>query len=525
MLILIFCFFIIIIYYYLLILFCFVVFYFTLFHSIFYCFFFQGSGGHASSGTTHPPSFVAVAARGEWSIGKVLDVYFKFGMGGDQYLGRILALLDPNKPEFSMLPPHWKDSSLPIVKKGLKLCFARILRNHANTDHDPTGILTLLLASIVYHADFMNKTRMNNPAHPFGKIPILNDHEPLAALREEVTLEANDEIPCPTGIPPHIEQAARLRELLEVTTTVKNLVQDFKNHLDTSVASAIDKKVAGEGGINMGVLQKALDKLKEDIMEKMKTGAGENDIFFENNGTADLLPALLPADFAIEPAGKYMYKFRFWDVPESFCFPQEVTRIQGWRMWLKGYIFASPAPERKMYKIKPFRHFGTPDFESESLKKDFKNKWNPIFKKMMETPGLNVPARASEITDAFVEESFDRATEFLEDSFSFLFTEVNREKTRAWTIGTWSRKISPSEVRKHGTAADKAKLPEATARNQPHRNNRCKRTITEKRGVHKVAKRRKRACHRARTATVSDGGENSDEASYNSWFDNNGRIV
>lgn len=173
-----------------------------------------------------------------------------------------------------------------------------------------------------------------------------------------------------------------------------------------------------------------------------------------------------------------------------------------------------------MYLIKQFCHFDTKDFESETLKKDFKNKWNPIFKKMMETPGLNVPARASEISDDFVEESFDRATEFLEDSFSFLFTEVVREKTRTWTIGTWSRKIAPSEVLKKGTPADIAKLPVATTRNQPHRNNRRGFTCPQKRGVHRVAKRRKRARHHAAT-----DGNNSDAASYNSWFDNDGNIV
>ena len=66
----------------------------------------KGSGSHASSASIMPPSFVAVAARGEWSIGKILDVYFKFAMGGDQYFGQILALLDPNKDEFAVLPPH-----------------------------------------------------------------------------------------------------------------------------------------------------------------------------------------------------------------------------------------------------------------------------------------------------------------------------------------------------------------------------------------------------------------------------------
>jgi len=62
----------------------------------------KGSGTHASSATTLPPSFASVAARGEWLIGKILDVYFKFAMGRDQYLGRLLALLDPKSPDFGI---------------------------------------------------------------------------------------------------------------------------------------------------------------------------------------------------------------------------------------------------------------------------------------------------------------------------------------------------------------------------------------------------------------------------------------
>jgi hypothetical protein len=43
----------------------------------------KGSGTHASSATTLPPQFTSVAARGEWSMGKILDIYFQFAMGGD----------------------------------------------------------------------------------------------------------------------------------------------------------------------------------------------------------------------------------------------------------------------------------------------------------------------------------------------------------------------------------------------------------------------------------------------------------
>ena len=36
-----------------------------------------------ASTTTRPPLFTSIAARGVWSKGKVLDVYFQFAAGGD----------------------------------------------------------------------------------------------------------------------------------------------------------------------------------------------------------------------------------------------------------------------------------------------------------------------------------------------------------------------------------------------------------------------------------------------------------
>lgn len=36
----------------------------------------KGSGARVSYATTLPPSFVSVAALGEWSSGKIFDVYF-----------------------------------------------------------------------------------------------------------------------------------------------------------------------------------------------------------------------------------------------------------------------------------------------------------------------------------------------------------------------------------------------------------------------------------------------------------------
>ena len=43
----------------------------------------KGGISHACAGTACPPSIVSVALRGEWSMGKVFDIYFKFGEFGD----------------------------------------------------------------------------------------------------------------------------------------------------------------------------------------------------------------------------------------------------------------------------------------------------------------------------------------------------------------------------------------------------------------------------------------------------------
>ena len=82
-------------------------------------------------------------------------MYFKFAMGGDQYLGHILALLTPNDDIFEVLPSHWKDQNHESVVKGPQITFGNVLTKHQDTNHDPTVILSLLLASIVYHSGWL----------------------------------------------------------------------------------------------------------------------------------------------------------------------------------------------------------------------------------------------------------------------------------------------------------------------------------------------------------------------------------
>jgi hypothetical protein len=66
----------------------------------------KGAAMCAVSGTTASPSMPSIACLGEWSaLGAALGVCWHFASVEDHCLGRILSRLDPNSPDFGILPP------------------------------------------------------------------------------------------------------------------------------------------------------------------------------------------------------------------------------------------------------------------------------------------------------------------------------------------------------------------------------------------------------------------------------------
>ena len=151
----------------------------------------KGSTSYATSGTTYPPSVTSVVNRGDWSMGKVLDVYWTFSDAGDYFLGRILCGLDPNKSGFAIMPPHFiVENNLmedDDIKKAMLLMYGPVLdKCQDNPANDPTGLLLLALASIIYHSDWLKCVVTKHHGHPFSEIPLLNDPELLSRLKEKV---------------------------------------------------------------------------------------------------------------------------------------------------------------------------------------------------------------------------------------------------------------------------------------------------------------------------------------------------
>ena len=146
-----------------------------------------------------------------------MELYWKFAEAGDQYLGRVLALFDPNSDSFPMLPPHFfTDAPMDDedIKEGMNICFGVILETHKDVHGDPTGVLLFLLASLVYNSEWLIRTAAQFDNHPFTGIELLNHPCLVESLKAKITMDGKKTDMTASGIPPHIQQAALCKDIL-----------------------------------------------------------------------------------------------------------------------------------------------------------------------------------------------------------------------------------------------------------------------------------------------------------------------
>ena len=109
----------------------------------------KGAATHVSTNTMEPPPLPSILLRGEWSLGKVLDLYWKWSRQGDTYLGRLLCGLDPDSVDFGILPPHFREGmENEYIYEAMSCCFGPIL-DAWDKKCSIQGPLLLFLASMV----------------------------------------------------------------------------------------------------------------------------------------------------------------------------------------------------------------------------------------------------------------------------------------------------------------------------------------------------------------------------------------
>jgi hypothetical protein len=205
----------------------------------------KGSTTAVTSGTTLPPPTSSIAARRDWSLGRILDIYWHFAEPGDHYLGRCLAGLDPNSADFAVLPPQFTVGD-PMEWVGTR-------------DSDPTAIFCKLLPLVVYHSDFLKATIQRVPGHPFSGIPLLNNLALLRDLKALVTLDPSPQVLTATRIPPHVHHAKLTKSCLELCQSTLTKVKKLSSDARQAVCDAIEAKAFENGIVMTQTLNEMLD--------------------------------------------------------------------------------------------------------------------------------------------------------------------------------------------------------------------------------------------------------------------------
>ena len=85
------------------------------------------------------------------------------------------------------------------------------------------------------------------------------------------------------------------------------------------------------------------------------------------------------------------------------------------------------AGDEVVHTIRPFREFETKMLPSKAARDDFKNNWAPILRLMEAAPGVagTIPKDPRNMSDEFVQSSFDKATEYLKSRASYIWSLPN----------------------------------------------------------------------------------------------------
>jgi hypothetical protein len=362
----------------------------------------KGSATKVTSGTTLPLPTSSIAARGEWSLGKILDIYWHFAEPGDHYLGRCLAGLYPTSEDFVILPPHFTVGN-PMenvrICEAVELMYGPLLQQWAGTkDSDRTALFCKVHPSLVYHSEFLQSTIRRVPGHRFAGIPLplVNNPALLQDLKELVAIKPSPQISTPTGIPPHVHHAKLTKSYLklckETLTEGKSMVADVKK----AVCDAIELKAFENGIVTTQLLggmlkvhHKQIDILITERRKALQTASTPNETAtptpVADNEALDFAPGTIDNDKEAATSTRrivyqtYSHSGRFWHTPKTFALPPRMKLDTGWKIWCHGIpCYQITADETgQLAPTRMFRHF-----KNDML--------TPISEVMVACPGLDL---------------------------------------------------------------------------------------------------------------------------------------
>jgi hypothetical protein len=430
-----------------------------------------------TTNTMDPPPIPSILRRGEWFMGKVLEVYWKWSQLGDTYLGRCLAGLDPDSETFDVLPPHFtikheKAMENEFIREGMNLCFGPILEQWGDKCA-LEGILLLLLASMVYHSEFLITQIAKNSKHPFQSIPILQQQDLLSQLKDLVTLEPRGEVTKPSGVPRHVKLMKRITKTFEKVENCISLQEKMLDELPQTIADAINDKAVEAGQVTAQFVMEKLQEhsgaisavIKEQIRKDIHDALREMNI--EPTQQPEQPQQVPDAPRGLEVGGRrdgrfrdYKYADRSWAVPNDFDFPTAKLR-DAWFAYLYGFpnnrSIKLDEDGKRMYHdeenekpimirtpVRPLR-FIRHDFlpgnnaKAKRIRNRFRDNWLPVLKIMHNANRAEIANMPLEgINHVFLQTTFNTGMGALKEKYPEIFEGPNGTRCHIWAVSTWN---------------------------------------------------------------------------------------
>ena len=178
----------------------------------------KGSSSY-SLGQVGGPNAPTVFLRMNHTMGNVRDRYIFQCDGGDQLCGRMVVGLPFDSIEFAVLPPHFNNAASALLTDDF---WTGILPDYMAY---PTGVkaaLPFLLASLLYHEDFLRETLPEG--HLLFNMPVFAQNPILTDLSDNILLgvgRCKESQLAATGIPPHLAIANQVHDVMEELREVR----------------------------------------------------------------------------------------------------------------------------------------------------------------------------------------------------------------------------------------------------------------------------------------------------------------
>lgn len=264
------------------------------------------------------PIFAAVKrARHSTAALKQLLKYGKYGQATDALVGRMLACLDPQTPEFAAVMPRF------VNEDKWRGYMAQLFG--APQTSNVTRIQPRLLAVLIYHYEFLQTTLPET--HPLRGTPLFQwSLELVESMANNLTMEVEEGTKV-HGVPISIKLLEENKQLRKEVATLHRMLKDIADKQD-ELTELIPLSAAASGNL---AGERQLQRLQEDIAQAVVDRLG-------SANTRAAGEEGVPTTTGLQNGGypNFMWGGKIRGVPNNFSLNRGEKLHVVWRKWWGG---------------------------------------------------------------------------------------------------------------------------------------------------------------------------------------------